>query len=147
MKVKVWNSSEQPLPQYATSGSAGLDLRADIPTPFTIKPGQSALVQTGLHIELPKGYEARVQSRSGLALKHGIIVLNAPGCVDSDYRGNIGVILANLGQEDYVVNPGERIAQLIVSKYEQIEWQPVYDFSDLESSERGVGAYGHSGKS
>ena len=146
MKVKIWNTSEQQLPQYATKGSAGLDIRANIASPVTIKPGQTALITTGLHIELPTGYEARIRSRSGLSPEHGVIVLNSPGCVDSDYRGDIGVILANLGQENYTVKPGERIAQMIVSKYEQVEWVQVESQEDLTTSERNDGAFGHSGK-
>ena len=131
MKVKVYSTSKHPLPQYATKQSAGLDLRANIDAPITINPRERVLVPTGLHIQLPEGFEARIQPRSGLALKKGITCLNSPGCVDADYRGDVGVILINHGTEPFTVNDGERIAQMIISKYEQAEWEPVSSIEDL----------------
>ena len=145
MKVKVYSTSKHPLPQYATKQSAGLDLRANIDAPITINPRERVLVPTGLHIQLPEGFEARIQPRSGLALKKGITCLNSPGCVDADYRGDVGVILINHGTEPFTVNDGERIAQMIISKYEQAEWEPVSSIEDLEVTERGEQGFGHSG--
>ena len=145
MKVKVYSTSKHPLPQYATKQSAGLDLRANIDAPITINPRERVLVPTGLHIQLPEGFEARIQPRSGLALKKGITCLNSPGCVDADYRGDVGVILINHGTEPFTVNDGERIAQMIISKYEQAEWEPVSSIEDLEITERGEQGFGHSG--
>lgn len=145
MKVKVYSTSKHPLPQYATKQSAGLDLRANIDAPITINPRERVLVPTGLHIQLLEGFEARIQPRSGLALKKGITCLNSPGCVDADYRGDVGVILINHGTEPFTVNDGERIAQMIISKYEQAEWEPVSSIEDLETTERGEQGFGHSG--
>lgn len=145
MKVKIYSTSKHPLPQYATKQSAGLDLRANIDAPITINPRERVLVPTGLHIQLPEGFEARIQPRSGLALKKGITCLNSPGCVDADYRGDVGVILINHGTEPFTVNDGERIAQMIISKYEQAEWEPVSSIEDLEATERGEQGFGHSG--
>ena len=145
MKVKVYSTSKHPLPQYATKQSAGLDLRANIDAPITINPRERVLVPTGLHIQLPEGFEATIQPRSGLALKKGITCLNSPGCVDADYRGDVGVILINHGTEPFTVNDGERIAQMIISKYEQAEWEPVSSIEDLEATERGEQGFGHSG--
>lgn len=142
---KVYSISKHPLPQYATKQSAGLDLRANIDAPITINPRERVLVPTGLHIQLPEGFEARIQPRSGLALKKGITCLNSPGCVDADYRGDVGVILINHGTEPFTVNDGERIAQMIISKYEQAEWEPVSSIEDLEATERGEQGFGHSG--
>ena len=130
------------MPQYSTISSAGMDLRACIETPIVLKPLQRALVPTGIYIALPEGYEAQVRPRSGLALKHGVTVLNTPGTIDADYRGEVGVILINLGQEDFVVNDGERIAQMVVAKFEQAELLPV---ELLDDTERGTGGFGHSG--
>ena len=142
LKIKVVNKGSQPLPAYATSQSAGMDLRADIESSVTLRPMERRLIGTGLHIALPAGYEAQVRPRSGLALKHGITVLNAPGTIDADYRGEIGVVLINLSDTDFVVNPGERIAQMVVAKYEQVQMDCV---DVLDETERGEGGYGHTG--
>ena len=142
MKVKVINKSKHALPAYATEGSAGMDLRANIDEPIVLRPMERKLIPTGIYIALPMGYEAQVRPRSGLALKHGISVCNTPGTVDCDYRNEIGVILINLGQEDFVVNDGERIAQMVIAKYERAEWEPV---EELDETERGLGGYGHTG--
>ena len=142
MKIKIVNKSKHPLPEYATSGSAGMDLRANIDAPITLAPGERKLIPTGIYIALPVGYEAQVRPRSGLALKHGIGLANMLGTVDSDYRADVGVILINLGQEDFVVNDGDRIAQLVIAKYEIAEWEVV---DELDKTERGEGGYGHTG--
>ncbi len=142
MKVKVINKSNNLLPEYETKGSAGMDLRANISEPIVLQPMERRVIPTGLHIEMPEGVEAQVRPRSGLALKHGITVLNAPGTVDSDYRGDIGVILINLGKSSYTIVPGERIAQLVIVRYEQVEFELV---EELSKTERGNGAYGHTG--
>ena len=142
IQVKVINKGKQPLPAYATEQSAGMDLRADIEQPVTLKPLERRLIPTGLHIALPQGYEAQVRPRSGLALKHGITVLTTPGTIDADYRGEIGVVLVNLSNEDFVVNPGERVAQMVIAKYEQAVLQTV---DTLDETERGEGGYGHTG--
>ena len=142
MKIKIVNTSHHPLPEYATPMSAGLDLRANLDAPLKLQSMQRCLVPTGLRIALPQGYEAQVRPRSGLALKRGITVLNAPGTIDADYRGEVGVILMNLGQEDFVINDGERIAQMIVAKFEHADLLPV-EF--LDDTERGTGGFGHSG--
>jgi dUTP pyrophosphatase len=143
MVIKVVNKSKHPLPQYSTEYSAGLDLRANIEGPVLLKPLERALIKTGLFIELPEGYEAQIRPRSGLALKHGISILNTPGTIDSDYRGEIGVILVNLSNEDFMVNDGERICQMIINKHETIKWDEV---DALEESVRGAGGFGHTGK-
>ncbi len=142
VKVQIINKGKQPLPQYATPQSAGLDLRANIDEPFTLRPLERRIVPTGLYIALPEGYEAQVRPRSGLALKHGITVLNSPGTIDADYRGELGILLINLSNEDFVVNPGERVAQMIVARCEQAELVPV---EVLDETERGAGGYGHTG--
>ena len=142
IQVKVINKGKQPLPAYATEQSAGMDLRAGIEQPVTLKPLERRLIPTGLHIALPQGYEAQVRPRSGLALKHGITVLNTPGTIDADYRGEIGVVLVNLSDEDFVVNPGERVAQMVIAQYEQAVLQTV---DTLDETERGEGGYGHTG--
>ena len=142
LKVKVVNKSKHPLPQYATEGAAGMDLRANIDEPIVLKPLERKLIPTGLYISLPVGYEAQVRPRSGLALKHGISVCNTPGTVDADYRGQVGVILINLSNEDFVVEDGERIAQMVIAKHERAEWLPV---EELDETERGAGGYGHTG--
>lgn len=143
MIVKVINTSKNALPEYATEMSAGFDLRASLTGPVTLKAGDRMLIGTGLFIALPPGYEAQVRPRSGLALKKGITVLNAPGTVDADYRGEIGVILYNASKEDFVIEPGERIAQMVIAKYEQIDsWELV---DNLDETERGDGGFGHSG--
>ena len=142
MKVQVVNKGHQPLPAYATVQSAGMDLRANIDEPIVLKPLERRLIPTGLHIALPAGYEAQVRPRSGLALKKGITVLNSPGTIDADYRGEVGVLLINLSQEDFVVNDGERIAQMVIARYEQAEFVEV---DVLDETERGEGGYGHTG--
>ena len=142
MTVKIINKGGQRLPEYATSQSAGMDLRADNAEPITIKPLQRRLIPTGLFMALPNGYEAQVRPRSGLALKHGITVLNTPGTIDADYRGEIGVVLVNLSDTDFTVNRGERIAQLVIARCEQAELQVV---TELDDTERGAGGYGHTG--
>lgn len=142
VKVKVVNIGRQPLPEYATSQSAGLDLRANIESPVTLKPLERRLIPTGLRIALPEGYEAQVRPRSGLALKHGITVLNTPGTIDADYRGELMVLLVNLSNEDFIINEGERIAQMIIAKYETVTWEPA---EVLDETERGEGGYGHTG--
>ena len=143
MKVQIVNKSRHELPEYATGQSAGMDLRANIDTPITLKPLQRCLVPTGLYIALPDGYEAQVRPRSGLSLKFGVTVLNSPGTIDADYRGEIRVIMVNLSSEDFVVNDGDRIAQMVVARYEQIEWS---DVDVLDETERGDGGFGHSGR-
>ena len=142
MKIKIVNKSKHPLPEYATPGSAGMDLRANIDAPITLAPGERKLIPTGIYIALPVGYEAQIRPRSGLALKYGIGLANMLGTCDSDYRGEIRVILINLGQEDFVVNDGERIAQMVITKHERAEWVVVYE---LDETERGEGGYGHTG--
>ncbi len=142
IQIKTVNKGHQPLPAYATEQSAGMDLRANITESITLKPLERRLIGTGLHIALPPGYEAQVRPRSGLALKHGITVLNAPGTIDADYRGEIGVVLVNLSSEDFVINDGERIAQLVIARYEQAELTPA---DALDETERGEGGYGHTG--
>ena len=142
MKIQVVNRGHQPLPQYATPQSAGMDLRANLEEPITLKPLERRLIPTGLHIALPAGYEAQVRPRSGLALKKGITVLNSPGTIDADYRGEIGVLLINLSQDDFIVNDGERIAQMIIARHEQGEFVEV---EVLDETERGEGGYGHTG--
>ncbi|MBR3442735.1 MAG: dUTP diphosphatase [Bacteroidaceae bacterium] len=142
MEVKVINRSHHPLPQYETTQSAGMDLRANLDAPVTLQPLERRLVPTGLFIALPQGYEAQVRPRSGLALKRGITVLNTPGTIDADYRGEVGVILVNLSHEPFVVNDGERIAQMVVARHEQAQWLPV---EVLDETERGAGGFGHTG--
>lgn len=142
MKIKIVNKSRHPLPAYATELSAGMDLRANIDEPIVLKPMERRLVPTGLHIALPVGYEAQVRPRSGLALKKGITVLNAPGTVDADYRGEVGVILINLSDEPFTIEDGERIAQMVIARHEHAEFVPV---DVLDETERGEGGYGHTG--
>ena len=142
MKIEIINESHHPLPQYATPLSAGMDLRANLDAPVTLRPLERKLIPTGLRIALPEGYEAQVRPRSGLALKKGITVLNTPGTVDADYRGEVGVILINLSQEDFVVEDGERIAQMVIARHEQVVFEAV---EVLDETERGAGGYGHTG--
>ena len=142
MQIKVINRGRQPLPAYATEQSAGMDLRANIDAPLTLRPLERKLVGTGLYIALPQGYEAQIRPRSGLALKHGITVLNSPGTIDADYRGEIMVLLVNLSDTDFVINEGERIAQMVIARHEQAVFEPV---ETLDETERGVGGYGHTG--
>ena len=142
LNIKVINKGHHPLPQYATPQSAGMDLRACLDAPVTLRPLERRLIPTGLHIALPAGYEAQVRPRSGLALKKGVTVLNSPGTIDADYRGEIGVVLINLSQEDFIVNDGERIAQMVIARHEQGGFEPV---EMLDETERGEGGYGHTG--
>ena len=143
MKIKIVNHSKHPLPEYATPLSAGLDLRANIAEPVLLKPLERKLIATGLFIELPAGYEAQIRPRSGLAIKKGITILNSPGTIDADYRGEICVILVNLSQEDFIVTDGERICQMVIARHEQAEWAQV---TELEETGRGAGGFGHTGK-
>ncbi|WP_340076111.1 dUTP diphosphatase [Leptobacterium sp. I13] len=142
MTVKIINRSQHPLPEYETIASAGMDLRANISVPIVLQPLERMIVKTGLFIELPIGYEAQVRPRSGLAAKKGITVLNAPGTIDADYRGEIGVILVNLSNEEFTIENGERIAQLVIAKHERAEWQLT---EELSSTERGAGGFGSTG--
>lgn len=144
MEVKILNRSRHPLPEYATAGAAGMDLRANLDAPITLRPLERTLVPTGLSLELPHGYEAQVRPRSGLALRHGITVLNSPGTVDADYRGEVGVILVNLSSEPFVIRDGERIAQLVIAQHARAEWVEV---QKLSASQRGSGGFGHTGRS
>ncbi|TKG93512.1 dUTP diphosphatase [Puteibacter caeruleilacunae] len=143
MEVKIINKSKNPLPAYSTALSAGMDLRANNEEDIVLKPLERALVPTGLFIELPEGYEAQIRPRSGLAYKHGISLVNTPGTIDADYRGEIGVILVNLSNEDFTVKPGERICQMVIAKHETISWK---DVEILEETDRGAGGFGHTGK-
>ena len=143
MKVKIVNHSPYPSPAYATPQSAGVDLKANLEAPVTLQPLQRTLVPTGLFIALPAGFEAQVRPRSGLAAKHGITVLNTPGTIDADYRGEIKVILVNLSQEPFEIVPGERIAQMVIARHEQVQWEEV---EELDATERGAGGFGSTGK-
>lgn len=143
MEVKVVNKSNHRLPEYQTAGAAGMDLKADISEPIVLKPGEVQVIPTGLYMAIPEGYEIQVRSRSGLAAKNSIFCLNSPGTLDADWRGNTGVILANFGKNNFVVNPGDRIAQAVLNKIEKIEWEEV---SELDTTERGEGGFGHTGK-
>lgn len=142
LKVKIVNKGTQQIPAYATPQSAGMDLRANIEKPILLKSLDRKLIPTGLHIALPEGYEAQIRPRSGLAIKHGITCLNTPGTIDADYRGDVGVILVNLSNEDFVIQPGERIAQMVIGKFDQVEWEVV---EELDETERGEGGFGHTG--
>jgi dUTP pyrophosphatase len=141
-EVRVTNRSRHPLPSYATAHSAGMDLRANLDAPIILAPGQRALIPTGLFLELPEGTEAQVRPRSGLAFKHGVTVLNSPGTIDADYRGEVGVLLINHGQQPFTVNDGERVAQLVVASYVRVS---LAESADLRASERGAGGFGHTG--
>ena len=143
INVKIVNKSAYPTPEYATPLSAGLDLKANLEAPVTIKPLQRLLIPTGLYIALPEGFEAQIRPRSGLALKHGITVLNSPGTIDADYRGELKVLLVNLSDRDFEVNPGERIAQMVVARYQQVAWEQT---DSLDSTDRGEGGFGSTGK-
>jgi len=143
MKIRIINKSNHPLPEYGTEGAAGVDLRANLTESITLKPLERTLVKTGLFIELPIGYEAQIRPRSGLAFKHGITVLNTPGTIDADYRGEVGVILVNLSNEDSVIENGERIAQMVIAKHKRAKWILVEELSDTE---RGEGGFGSTGK-
>lgn len=142
MNVKIVNKSKHPLPKYETNASAGMDLRANLEIPVVLKPLHRALIPTGIFIEIPLGFEAQVRPRSGLAIKKGITVLNTPGTIDADYRGEVMVIMVNLSSEDFVINDGERVAQMIIAKHEKAEWVEVIK---LEESDRGAGGFGHTG--
>lgn len=142
IQIKVVNKGHQPLPAYATPQSAGMDLRANLDGPVILRPMERRIIPTGLHIALPAGFEAQVRPRSGLALKHGVTVLNAPGTIDADYRGELGVLLINLSAEDFVINDGERIAQMVVARHETVAFSVV---DELDETERGEGGYGHTG--
>ena len=143
MNIQVINKSKHPLPAYATELSAGMDIRANLSASVTLKPLERCLISTGLYIALPKGYEAQIRPRSGLAIKKGITVLNSPGTIDADYRGEICIILANLSAEPFVIEDGERIAQMVIARHEQAEWTEV---QTLDETERGSGGFGHTGK-
>ena len=143
MKIKIVNNSKHALPEYATAFSAGMDLRANLTEAVVLKPLERKLIPTGLFIELPVGYEAQIRPRSGLAIKHGISLVNTPGTIDADYRGEIGVIMINLSNEDFVINNGERICQMVIAAHERAEWIEV---EELNSTERGSGGFGHTGK-
>ncbi|MDE6440272.1 MAG: dUTP diphosphatase [Bacteroidales bacterium] len=143
MDVKVVNASKEALPAYQTPLSAGMDLRANVAEPVVLQPGQRTLVPTGLRIELPAGYEAQIRPRSGLALKHGITVLNSPGTIDADYRGEIQVLLVNLSEQTFEIKQGERIAQMVVARHERVQWRETAELSDTE---RGAGGFGHTGR-
>ena len=142
VKIKVVNKGHQLLPRYATAQSAGMDLRANLDAPIVLRPMQRQLVPTGLHIALADGYEAQVRPRSGLALKHGVTVLNTPGTIDADYRGEVKVLLVNFSDEEFVINDGERIAQMVIARYEQASFEQV---DELDETDRGSGGYGHTG--
>ncbi|PVZ12750.1 dUTP diphosphatase [Porphyromonas loveana] len=143
MKIKIINRSHHPLPSYATPASAGMDLRAFLEEPITLSPLERRLIPTGLFIELPVGYEAQIRPRSGLALRHGITLVNSPGTIDADYRGEIGIIMINLSDTPFTIADGERICQLVVARHEQAEWEQAEALAD---SERGTGGFGHTGK-
>jgi dUTP pyrophosphatase len=143
MKIKIVNKSQNSLPLYSTAKSAGMDLRANLDEAVVLKVMERKLIPTGLYIQLPDGYEAQIRPRSGLAINKGVTVLNSPGTIDADYRGEIKIILINLSNEDFVINHGERIAQMIISAYKQVEWEEVHQ---LEESDRGDGGFGHTGK-
>ena len=142
MKIQVVNQSKHPLPEYATELSAGLDLRANIDEPIELKPLERTLVSTGLFIALPKGYEAQIRPRSGLAFKNGVTVLNSPGTIDADYRGELKVLLVNLSNTSFIINDGERVAQMVIAKHEQINWEQT---TSLDDTDRGAGGFGHTG--
>ena len=143
MKIKIINRSKHQLPSYSTLLSAGMDIRANLEEAVVLAPMERKLIPTGLFMALPAGYEAQIRPRSGLALKHGISLLNTPGTIDADYRGEIGIIMVNLSKEDFVVNNGERIAQMVIAKYEKIDWELV---ETLDDTDRGTGGFGHTGK-
>ena len=145
LTVPVVSTSDHDLPSYSTSDSAGMDLRANLSAPVTLQPGERALIPTGLHLALPAGFEAQVRPRSGLAYKHGVTVLNSPGTIDADYRGDVGVILVNHGQAPFTVEHGERIAQLVVARYERVAWEAVDAVERLSATVRGAGGFGHTG--
>lgn len=143
VRIKVINKSGNPLPEYATNEAAGMDVRAYLPEgPVTLRQFQRALIPTGLHMQLPSGYECQIRPRSGLALKHGVTIVNSPGTIDADYRGEIGIIMINLGEDDFIVNDGDRICQMVVKQYSKVEWEPA---KRLDDTERKDGGFGHTG--
>jgi dUTP pyrophosphatase len=144
VKVRIINHSSNPLPEYATEGAAGMDIRAHLESPLTLKPMERFLVPTGIHIELPKGYEAQIRPRSGLAIKQGLTCLNSPGTIDSDYRGEVRIVMINLSGEDQTINSGDRIAQMIVHDVERVKWKTV---KKISATKRNEGGFGHTGKS
>ena len=143
MKINIVNRSRHTLPEYATISSAGMDLRANLDTPVVLKPLERSLIPTGIYIQLPIGYEAQIRPRSGLAIKHGISIVNAPGTIDADYRGEIKIILVNLSNENFTIQDGERICQMIIAQHARVEWAEV---EELDETERGEGGFGHTGK-
>ena len=143
MQVKIVNKSKHSLPEYATALSAGMDLRANMDEPVTLRPLQRSLIPTGIYIQLPEGYEAQIRPRSGLAVKYGISIVNSPGTIDADYRGEIRVILVNLSSEDFIVNDGERICQMVIAQHAKVGWEQV---DDLDETKRGTGGFGHTGQ-
>ncbi len=143
LPIKVINKSSHPLPSYATEGAAGLDLRASLTEAMTLRPLERKLIPTGLYIELPLGYEAQIRPRSGLSIRHGITVINSPGTIDADYRGEVQVPLVNLSNEPFVIEDGERIAQMVIARHEVIQWEPV---EELSETKRGAGGFGHTGR-
>jgi dUTP pyrophosphatase len=143
MKISVVNNSKHPLPEYQTAGAAGFDIRANLDAPITLEPHKRVVVPTGLHMAIPEGYEVQIRSRSGLAAKYGVAVLNSPGTIDSDYRGDIGVILVNHSDEPFIVNDGDRVAQIVVARFERAELVAV---EELDETERGHGGFGHTGR-
>ncbi|WP_019538020.1 dUTP diphosphatase [Proteiniphilum acetatigenes] len=143
MKIKIVNKSRHPLPEYATVSAAGMDLRANLEESIVLKPLERTLVPTGIYIQLPEGYEAQIRPRSGLAIKHGIGIVNAPGTIDADYRGEIRVILVNLSNEDFTIQDGERICQMVIAEHARVEWDSV---ESLDETERGAGGFGHTGR-
>lgn len=142
MEIKIKSLSKHQLPEYSTPQSAGMDIRANIDAPIILRPLERKLISTGLYLAIPDGYEVQIRPRSGLALKHGISVLNSPGTIDADYRGEIGIVLVNLSSDEFVVNDGDRIAQMVVAKYEQTSWKVV---AELDETERSAGGFGHTG--
>ena len=143
MKIKIVNKSQHPLPEYATALAAGMDLRANLEQPIVLKPLERTLVPTGIYLQLPEGYEAQIRPRSGLAIKHGIGIVNSPGTIDADYRGEIRVILVNLSNEDFTIQDGERVCQMVIAQHARVEWENV---ESLDETQRGAGGFGHTGK-
>lgn len=143
MKIKIVNKSQHPLPEYATAMAAGMDLRANLEQPIVLKPLERTLVPTGIYVQLPEGYEAQIRPRSGLAIKHGIGIVNSPGTIDADYRGEIRVILVNLSNEDFAIQDGERVCQMVIARHARVEWENV---ESLDETQRGAGGFGHTGK-
>ncbi len=143
MKIKIVNKSQHPLPEYATALAAGMDLRANLEQPIVLKPLERTLVPTGIYLQLPEGYEAQIRPRSGLAIKHGIGIVNSPGTIDADYRGEVRVILVNLSNEDFTIQDGERVCQMVIAQHARVAWENV---ESLDETQRGAGGFGHTGK-